>query len=511
MEATAWVLQGVAAARAAGAGVRFTSGGSKVAGSELAGRIERAVQGLYEAGLAPGDEVLLGIDPGIDAFVLLCACVRLEAQVTHLQGIPGTGELLGRRPTSGRRWIIAQRSLYLAGARSPLAAYLRRLGAEFPNLGRMTATHVRTGGRLPLVGGRVVDGRGFLGPVPDGWTAAPPVARTDDRGSGTGADDVRRLQLDAGADGRALGVRHSGRALGASIGQLGAVTDAGPGDTVFTNDPWVMLAALAAGAAIDLAPDDVIPREVLGHLEGGGATHAWLEPSVARRLAVHVDQLDRTLPEALRHLVLHRDHVDPRTLELLHAASGPGLRITSVYGATEWFPVAAIGSRERIAWTGAGDLVGEPLAGIDVRVEAGRLELRGDGGPVEAERADDGWWRTGDVARLDPEDGIVLLGRAGSVLERDGHTWLPAVIEQVAERVPGVGFAAFVVREDRGALFVEPDPSSTLGAKELRADVEAALERDLEVGPDEVQVLPRLPRSGGGFRMDRRQLARWMA
>ena len=109
----------------------------------------------------------------------------------------------------------------------------------------------------------------------------------------------------------------------------------------------------------------------------------------------------------------------------------------------------------------------------------------------------EGWLDTGDLARVDPEGFIHLVGRAKDVIIRGGHNIDPAVIESVLLAHPAVTAAQAVGRPDRHAgevpvAFVTLAPGATTTPDELRA---WACEHVPEqaAAPKAVSVLDALP------------------
>ncbi|MEA3209640.1 MAG: long-chain acyl-CoA synthetase [Chthoniobacter sp.] len=91
--------------------------------------------------------------------------------------------------------------------------------------------------------------------------------------------------------------------------------------------------------------------------------------------------------------------------------------------------------------------VGKPLPDYAAEVRGeGELFLRGPGmldaylNPwrPRAEILEDGWFRTGDLARIDEDGDVHLLGRSGSVINVAGLKCFPEEIEAVLCEVPGV-------------------------------------------------------------------------
>jgi malonyl-CoA/methylmalonyl-CoA synthetase len=98
--------------------------------------------------------------------------------------------------------------------------------------------------------------------------------------------------------------------------------------------------------------------------------------------------------------------------------------------------------------------VGKPLPGVEVRLVDGEIQVRGPlvfreyWGKPEATResfTDDGWFRTGDVAEIDPEGYYKILGRASQdILKSGGYKISALEIESVLLEHPGVTEVAVV-------------------------------------------------------------------
>ena len=73
----------------------------------------------------------------------------------------------------------------------------------------------------------------------------------------------------------------------------------------------------------------------------------------------------------------------------------------------------------------------------------------------------DGWFRTGDLGKMDPDGNIQILGRQKELINRGGVKFLPQNVEEVLLRHPAVHMAAIVGMPDerlgeRNACFVVP-------------------------------------------------------
>ena len=148
-------------ARESGQRELLVQGDRRVTGAKLADQIERTAHAFSRRGMRPGDVILFGVRPGIDALVLLMAAMRNGAVVTLFDAGAGN-ELFARRLELLRpTWIVSESLLYAASARTPLSIYLRRAGLELPRLAKVPGQHVRAGQALAEVG-RAADGRALV-------------------------------------------------------------------------------------------------------------------------------------------------------------------------------------------------------------------------------------------------------------------------------------------------------------------------------------------------------------
>ncbi|HEY8075827.1 MAG TPA: long-chain fatty acid--CoA ligase [Labilithrix sp.] len=128
-----------------------------------------------------------------------------------------------------------------------------------------------------------------------------------------------------------------------------------------------------------------------------------------------------------------------------------GIEILELYGMTE---TCALATTNRPGKTRLGT-VGQPLPGVEIRIdghgEAGgeilvrtSSAMRGYRGLEGETRAvlDDGWVRTGDLGRLDPDDYLTITGRVREVYKlENGKFVAPAPIEEKLATSPYIAQA----------------------------------------------------------------------
>ncbi|MFF5427440.1 MULTISPECIES: class I adenylate-forming enzyme family protein [unclassified Streptomyces] len=140
---------------------------------------------------------------------------------------------------------------------------------------------------------------------------------------------------------------------------------------------------------------------------------------------------------------------------------------------------------------------GRPSPVTEVRIEApdaggvGELRLRGQSlirgywGDDEATRAaftDDGWFRTGDLARIDEGGRVTIVDRLTDMVIRGGENVYCVEVERVLQEHPGVADAAVlglphpVLGEEVAAVVrLRPGREAEVDAEALRAHVAARL------------------------------------
>ena len=194
-----------------------------------------------------------------------------------------------------------------------------------------------------------------------------------------------------------------------------------------------------------------------------------------------------------------------------------GVRIVRGYGSTELFrPLSYLAADP----TDHAECVGRPVPGVKIRVvdDEGRALPAGDEGELlihtpavmdgylgssgdTATVLADGWFRTGDIARLTPDGYVTIVGRKRERIKRGGYSIFPAEVETVLLAHPAVAEAAVVGVPDAAlgeeiAAFVALKPGDAAGAEELIAWCRERLAAFKY--PRRVTLLAALPRSATG-------------
>jgi O-succinylbenzoic acid--CoA ligase len=280
----------------------------------------------------------------------------------------------------------------------------------------------------------------------------------------------------------AVAVRTSAKRLGATPGApwLAVLSPAHVGGLL------VLLRGAVLGAPV-VVHDRFDPVRLVE--DGEGAAFVSVVPTMVRRL------LEAGLGLHGLTLLVGGDALDPADAG---AARSRGARVVTTYGLTET--------------CGGFAYDGVPLDGTSVRLDPeGRLEVTGptlmegyrlDGGATGAAFTTDGWLRTGDLATLDDDGRIEVLGRADDVIRTGAEKVWPQEIERALADHPAVADVAAAAAPDdewgqRVVVYVVPaslDRPPSLD--DLRAHAADRLARFKL--PRELRLVPSIARTGSG-------------
>src|SRR5207244_4075784 len=295
-------------------------------------------------------------------------------------------------------------------------------------------------------------------------------------GAGTGAgapgvDETRSLPAPAlvlytsGSTGRPKGAVLSHAALTfANESWAGPVMELTPGDVVLATLPLshsfglngALLAPLLAGASVVLV-ERFAPEVVLEAIGRYGVT---VFPGVATMFRRLLES--PTLAGAdLSRMRLAVSGAAPCPWELAQEwRARTGIRIVRGYGMTELFrPI----SYQAADTTESPDAIGRAVPGVEIRIvdDAGRSVTDGETGellikspsamecyvnaPEETrEVLADGWFHTGDLARVSTDGLVTIVGRKRERILRGGYSVFPSEVEAVLLTHPAVAEAAVV-------------------------------------------------------------------
>jgi long-chain acyl-CoA synthetase len=426
--------------------------------SELDEQSARAAGLLQDRGVRPGDRVAIML-PNMPQFaVIYYGVLRAGAVVVPMNPLLKAREVGYYLDDSGARLIFA---------------------------GHGFAHEARAGSQRSGVDCLVVDG-GFG----DLLAAAAPVAGVIDRA----ATDTAVVLYTSGTTGQPKGAEltHANLATNVEV----AATDLfqlRSDDVIFGGLPLFhsfgqtcgLNAAVSAGACLTLV-SRFLPDQALEVLARDRVTIFQGVPTMYVALLGAPDRA-RYDVSALRVCVSGGAALP---VEVMRGFEGAfNCIILEGYGLSETSPVASFNHPDRVRKPGS---IGTAIRGVELRVlddhgrdvppgEVGEIAIRGHNvmkgywrrDDATAEAIPDGWFRTGDLGRIDEDGYYFIVDRKKELIIRGGYNVYPREIEEVLYEHPAVAEAAVVgvpdasLGEEVGAAIVLK-PGATATAEEIR-------------------------------------------
>jgi len=492
----------VAANATSGESVRLTYGA-------LGRLVDRLAVGLAGLGVGPGDVVSLQLPNWWQFTVLHLACVRLGAVTNPLMPIFREREIAFMLGLAESKVVVVPGTF----RGFDHAAMLRNLRPDLPKL-----EHVL------VVGGA---GEGSFEAV---LSEAPRGDRHDNAGlfarDRPDANDVTLLLYTSGTTGEAKGVMHTSNTLISTLAvyveHLGLDID----DAVFMGAPFahqigfthgVLMPIFLATKSVMLDIWDADAAVRLIHDEGCTFTKGPAPFLSDLTEAVSANAHDVS---SLRILVAGGSPL-PRAL-VARATEVLGASICTVFGTTE--NNAATLTRPGDSGEKTLDTDGVALRGMEVRVvdaedmagatvmesgAEGRLQVRGCGNFVGYLKRPDlynvdaqGWFETGDLARMDEDGYIRITGRSKDIIIRGGENIPVVEVENLLYQHPAVREVAIVAMPDdrlgeKACSFVTLQPGQTLPFDDMIAFLkEKQVAR--QYLPERLEVIEKMPFTPSG-------------
>lgn len=494
-DATLWeTFAATAAARPGHPAV--IDGATRLDFGALAERAQRCAAGLSGLGVRAGDRVALVLPAWWEAIVTLLAIARLGAVAVPLLPIHRHRELaLALAGAAARVCVTA------AGAS---LAVVRDLRAQCPALEAVVVV------------------RGDPGPDELPWPLPATVALAP--GDGARAAEVAVLLYTSGTTAEPKGVLHTHQTLLAEARSLGPVHQLGPQDVALVPSSAGHIAGIVHGllvpsvfGATAVLLDRWTPDRALAVMAAEGVSYTVGAPVLLRELATHPARTKYDLSR-FRLFSCGGAAVDPQLLA--EAAERLGCVAKRVYGSTEFPTIATTGPDDPP--TRRLDSDGRAIDGAEIRIvapdgtavacgEEGEILARGPDccvGYLDPARTgesftDDGWFRTGDLGRLDPEGFLRVTGRLKDVIIRKGENISAPEVEALLATHPAVAEVAVVGLPDATAgeiacAVVVPrrgGPAPTLESLASHLRAQGLSTRKL---PERLVLMDALPRTASG-------------
>lgn len=237
---------------------------------------------------------------------------------------------------------------------------------------------------------------------------------------------------------------------------------------------------------------------------GVGIATVWLG------LVEHLEANGGDVP-SLKRVVVGGAPLPPALMERIEARLG--VTVQTSWGMTELSPSGVFAVPDDPARGAA--ISGRPAIGVDLLITdaegralpvqrdvEGHLRVRGAAvieryfGDDRSATDADGWFATGDLAKIDKSGNLIITGRAKDLIKSGGEWINPAEIEAVVSTLPEVSLAAVIGRQhpkwgERPILLVQTNGQEVISDEDLLAPL-----RDRVASwwiPDAIIRLPLMP------------------
>lgn len=465
-------------------------------------RVSALAAGLQSLGVEPRDVVSWQLPNWYEGYLLHHAVLRIGAVSNPIVPIYRQREVQYILQEAGSRVVVVPDVFRGFSHRS----MIEELRAELPRLTSVVVARPEG------------DDHGLLA-LQDLWAdddaRMTPVRRT--------ADDPILLMFTSGTTARPKGALHSHNTLDYENRSLIDVFELSERDVVFMPSPITHMTGLAYG--LQLAPmleaplvlqDVWEPRCALELISTYRCSFMLAATPFLHGMVYHpdVEQFDLS---SLRVVVCGGADVPPKLM--LDVGSRFGCIAPRAYGSTEMptltttgagFPAEkgartdgrAIGAAQFRIVTDEG-LMAEP-GEVGEIVATGPELFLGYLRPEDNERAfdTDGWFRTGDLASVDPDGFLTIRGRAKDIVLRGGENISVSEVESLLFEHPAVQEIAIVampdpVMSERACAYVVPTEGYRPTLEELCAFL---AQRNLarQKLPERLELIPELPKTPSG-------------
>ncbi|MDF1799255.1 MAG: fatty acid CoA ligase family protein [Planctomycetota bacterium] len=468
---------------------------------------------LSFGGLNPGDRVSIFVKPGVELIAITFALLRIGAVPVLID------------PGMGMQSVLScvERMAPKAFIGIPIAHLLRRLK---PRAFRSVELDFVAGGPGSGLVARLTPAVSLERLLADSTTKNRPLLETP-------RDAEAAVLFTSGSTGPPKGVTYTHGMFEAQVRALKETYGMGPGEVDVACLPVFALFSPALGMTCvfpELDPSKPAtcdPAKLAGAIRASGATTTFGSPAIWRRVVPHCLAEGKDLP-SLRRVLVAGAPVPADLIADFKRLLPPGADVHTPYGATESLPVTSLSGAELLeedggalrlaAESGAGTVVGRPVAGIDLRLiritddpiaawsdelevapgELGEIVVRGPVvtaeykfeplhtgaakiavAPERAHHKGEVWHRIGDIGRLDATGRLWFQGRKSQRLETSTGLVMPVPVENVFNTHPDVFRSALVGVGEPGeqvqVLVVQPVEGRFPKGNPAGADLAASL------------------------------------
>ena len=473
--------------------------------AELAAASDRIALGLYALGIRKGDIVSFQLNNRWEFLAIVLACIRIGAVTNPLMPILRHRELTFVLGLTESRVLIVPEQFR---------------GFDFAVMARGVAAVVPTLRHVFAIGGSGASS--FAAHFLDtAWEERLDKAAifASER---PGPNDVTQLMFTSGTTGEPKGVMHTANTIFANAIAISEMIGLTRDDVAFSPTPLAHQLGYFLGAVVPLMLGCKVVLQDIWKIDVAAGLIASERPTYATGATPFLNDLVRYegpgLGEStnLRSFITGGAPIPPVLVR--DAPSRIGCKVISVWGMTEVLLVTTVRPDDPVEKACETD--GIALLNYAVRVvdDTGRELPRGTSGRLLTQGASqcvgyfkrpslytidsNGWFDTGDLARMDEDGYIRITGRAKDLIIRGGENIPVFEIENLLLEHPAVNAVAVVAMPDprlgeRACAYAQLRPGQTLTFEAM-----ASFLRDKQISPsylpERLELLDEMPMTPSG-------------
>ncbi|MBV9449091.1 MAG: long-chain fatty acid--CoA ligase [Streptosporangiaceae bacterium] len=415
---------------------------------------------LLAAGVEPGDRVGVML-PNVPAFaVTFYGALAADAIVVPMNPLLKSREVAYYLGDSGARVVVAWHAFAEEAAKGAADVGARLIRVDDPDMRGILADQ-----DLTADGPRRGDDDDAVILYTSGTTGKPKGAQLTHAGLARNAELTARTLLNNNPDDVMMGCLPLFHVFGLTCGLNATIAAAGT---------LTLLPRFDGARALEIIERDAVTIfEGVPTMYAAMLHHPAADPAAARSLRVCISGGAALPVEVLRGF-----------------EEKFGCVILEGYGLSETSPVASFNHPDRERKPGS---IGTPVEGVEMRLvdsagldvpvgEVGEIAIRGHNvmkgywrkPDATAQAIPDGWFRTGDMGRVDEDGYYYIVDRKKDLIIRGGYNVYPREIEEVLHEHPAVAEVAVIgishlgLGEEVGAA-VALKPGASATPEELRA------------------------------------------
>jgi acyl-coenzyme A synthetase/AMP-(fatty) acid ligase len=464
----------------------------KLTYSELAQQVNTTALELQKMGFKEGDRAFFLARPSIQGIVYFLAVMRAGGVIAVADPAMGRASFRSRFELVEPKWLVLEPLLFWIQKIPFLENALRQFGIEIPDIGKSVAV-------------RKIKVREVASDRVQAWDEAQ-ILNTS----------AALIVFTSGTTEMPKGVVHTYTSIAATLDLITSDLKPQESDIFYASQLYFLFIALLTGATAILPSErrfDAV--RFAEHLKHFSVTKVYALPAECEELIKYYVQRGAALPKTLTCLMLGSAPILTGFLKRLEKITPRHTDVLCIYGSTEILPISSVEMREKIAFTGKGDLLGKPFSGVHAHVDEGEIVVRGPN-LCRGYFASDAMieHHTGDLGTMDEKGRIVLLGRKKDMIIKGNYNIYPSMFESVINDIEGVKHCALigVYREDRSdeeiVLVVEKagdEPDEAMRTRLKNELSSGAHSIDSYAQPDKILFM-QLPLSGRSKKVDKRLL-----